>query len=77
MCKVLWWSVSGSLLHNEEDDEEAIQSHLNELNKELKKKGAVDSDKITRLLSLTFHRRMLHGEARCYLYQQQHEFPLC
>jgi hypothetical protein len=38
----------------EEDDEEAVKLHLQELNKELKKKHHQDSDKVTRLLSLTF-----------------------
>jgi hypothetical protein len=37
----------------ESDDDEAIQSHLSELQKELKKKKQ-DYDKIVRLLSLTF-----------------------
>ena len=36
-----------------EDDDEAVQSHLKELEKEVKKKN-MDSDKVTRLLSLTF-----------------------
>ena len=38
-----------------QDDEEAVKLHLQELDKELKKKYNQDSDKTTRLLSLTFH----------------------
>ena len=40
-----------------QDDEEAVKLHLQELDKELKKKHNLDSDKITRLLPLTFHAR--------------------
>ena len=40
-----------------QDDEEAMKLHLQEIDKELKKKHNQDSDKLTRLLSLTFHTR--------------------
>ena len=40
-----------------QDDEEAVQLHLQELNKELRKKHNRDSDKLTRLLSSTFYAR--------------------
>ena len=40
-----------------QDDEDAVKLHLQELDKELKKKHNQDSDKLTRLLSLTFHAR--------------------
>ena len=40
-----------------QDDEEAVKLHLQELDKELKKKHNQDSDKTTRLLSLTYHAR--------------------
>ena len=38
-----------------QDDEVAVKVHLQELDKELKKKHNQDSDKLTLLLSLTFH----------------------
>ena len=40
-----------------QDNEEAVKLHLQELDKELKKKHNQDSDKTTRLLCLTFHAR--------------------
>ena len=42
---------------NTDDDEEAMKLHLDELDKELRKKGPMDSDKVTRLLSLTYGTR--------------------
>ena len=45
---------------SESDDAEAVQLHLDKLDKELKKKGPTDSDKITRVLSLTCYTEKQH-----------------
>ena len=48
--------VSSGAGNPESDDEESVQMHLSELNKELKRKN-YDKEKVARLLSLTYSSR--------------------
>ena len=55
-----------------DDDDEAVESHIKELRKEVKK-NRMDNDKIVRLLSLSYAKRrdeMMSKSAvtRCFLY---------
>lgn len=60
------------------DDEAAVEAHLSELTKELKRKHNQDVDKISRLLSLTFTSRrtlMMTSPANARISSSLQEYP--
>ena len=60
------------------DDEAAVEVHLSELTKELKRKHNQDGDKISRLLSLTFTSRrslMMTRPANARISSSLQEYP--
>ena len=68
----------GNALDNDDDDEEAVQRHLKELNLEWKKKNK-STDKIVRLFSLTHKHRstyLLEKSTKSRVTTALEEYPM-